>query len=579
MDAATLPSNSNLDDPVSADTSGFRSYLVETRAGYASNGGTGIDTRRSSEMGLRTEYRFETLNYGEFVLQADARRHQGDQDVNASSAFGVFNKKSNGRVTFRSLGLPITTNTFADASLGDISSEITDALSRNYRFSLGNHTLRGASTRIFNRESDFRAGVGQLGNMVGGPYPGFEQTQGNAAWLGYSQRFSNKLYAGVQLNQLQDLPVYGSTNLNTHVTTLASSVGYGYELTDDGDYKARATLLGSHTSASVTGLNKGASGLFLEGGYKTGRYRHELGAYTTAANLHFGQYANPVDTRGAYWRMDNSGSRLNWGLGADYERQDSLYAANQPESQRASINFNAQHQIDRNSSIGGNANIGIIRYDNGSYIANNYVGYIPNNGSNSYHASTYYQTQFSGWGRSRLTATMRRNRTLVSNGVAATGEDIAWEQDWVAGKHETMRSEFSTSLGYARDRSDGNDQTYPTAGVNFRYWPDADWSMGGNLYYSSRSGNLSTSRGLSGSLSTERVLGKGWRLGAAINLNQAIVNVGSSALSSPTVSRSNDKSAYVFLRYEGSSGSLSASARCQSSRRSWEWQYCGNRIF
>lgn len=303
MDATQLPSNNEYDEPLSADAAGFRSYLVETRVGYASNNGTGLDTRSSSDMGLRTEYRFDTLNYGEFLLQADLRARQGDQDLNSSSSFGLSNKKANERLTLRNLGFPITPTTFADTSLGDISSEITDALTRNYRFSLGNHTVRGASTHIFNRESDFRAGIGHLGNMVGGPYPGFERKQGNAAWIGYTQRFSSKLYGGVQLNQLQDVPVYGSTNLNTNVSTLATSVGYGYEVRDDGDYKVRATLITSHTSASMTDLKNSAAGLFLESGYKTGRYRHELGAYTSAANLHFGQYANPVDTRGSTGRQ------------------------------------------------------------------------------------------------------------------------------------------------------------------------------------------------------------------------------------------------------------------------------------
>ena len=128
------------------------------------------------------------------------------------------------------------------------------------------------------------------------------------------------------------------------------------------------------------------------------------------------------------------------------------------------------------------------------------------------------------------------------------------EHDWVTGKYETMRPEFTTTLGYARDRSEGDNQTYPTAGIIFRYWRDADWNVGGNLHYSSRSGNLSTSQGLSGSLSTERILGAGWRLGAAVSLNQAVVNIASSAQNSPSVSRSNDKSAYIFLRYEGASG-------------------------
>ena len=35
MDATQLPSNNEYDEPLSADAAGFRSYLVETRVGYA----------------------------------------------------------------------------------------------------------------------------------------------------------------------------------------------------------------------------------------------------------------------------------------------------------------------------------------------------------------------------------------------------------------------------------------------------------------------------------------------------------------------------------------------------------------
>jgi hypothetical protein len=50
-------------------------------------------------------------------------------------------------------------------------------------------------------------------------------------------------------------------------------------------------------------------------------------------------------------------------------------------------------------------------------------------------------------------------------------------------------------------------------------------------------------------------LSRGWRLGAAVSLNQAVVNVsGIAGLRTPTVSRSNDKSAWLYLRWDGSRG-------------------------
>ena len=147
------------------------------------------------------------------------------------------------------------------------------------------------------------------------------------------------------------------------------------------------------------------------------------------------------------------------------------------------------------------------------------------------------------------------------NDVAATGEQIEWEQDWITGKYETMRPELTTTLGWARDRSSGDTQTYPTAGVVLRHWFSADWNIGGNLHYTSRSGNLATSRGLSGSLTTEALLGNGWRAGATLLLNQATINTAAvGGIPTAQVSRSNDKSFYVYLRWDGSSGTPLQSA-------------------
>lgn len=555
MDSSALPVNNDDADLPNTDASGFRSYLIESRLGYASTDGTGISARQGGETGLRTEYRIETLNYGEFAIQADVRSRMGDQDLNFSSS-GLATEKSNGRLTLRNLGFPLTPNTFADTSLGDISSETTDALTRHYRFSLGSNTVRGVSTHVFNRSTDIRAGMGDRGNLVGGPYAGFEPSQGRLAWLGFTQRFAGNLFAGFQINQTQGVPVQASsdpvtaTNDLENASTLAASVGYGHELAADGDKKARITVLSSRTSANVPGRSSDAKGVFLEGGFKEGRYRNEMGAYWTAPSLHFGDYTAAAGTRGTYWRVDHTGSRFNWGAGFDYEQQNPSRSPDQVSGDRLALNLNAQHVIDRNSSTGINLSINQTRYHNDSAISSIYTGY----NSNSYFASAFYQTRISGWGRSRLTATLRRNQTLVTNGVAATGEEIAWEHDWVTGKFESMRPEFTTTLGFARDRSNDQIQTYPTAGLVFRYWPGADWNVGGNLLYSARSGNLSTSRGLSGGLYADRMLGDGWRLGATASLNQAVVNVTGSTLNAPSVSRSNEKSAFVYLRYEGTSG-------------------------
>src|SRR5690606_29582447 len=113
-----------------------------------------------------------------------------------------------------------------------------------------------------------------------------------------------------------------------------------------------------------------------------------------------------------------------------------------------------------------------------------------------------------------------------------------------------------TTLGWARDRSLGQAETYPTAGLDARTHTDSGWDLALNLRYSSRNGNLSTSRGLAGSVQAEKPLAPGWRLGASLLLNQARIQIDPTATlpGSLTISRSNERTAIVYLRYEGQRG-------------------------
>jgi hypothetical protein len=131
------------------------------------------------------------------VGQVDVRTQNSGADGIGVSAFARANEQQNMRVTARNLGLPVTPETLADTSVGDISSEVTDAFGRSYRLSLGTSPVRGVGTRVYNDTFDLRAGSGKRGELAGGPYPGFETTQGDVAWLGYTHKFTDKVVAGV----------------------------------------------------------------------------------------------------------------------------------------------------------------------------------------------------------------------------------------------------------------------------------------------------------------------------------------------------------------------------------------------
>lgn len=547
MDPSALPPARDDTSPVPEEEQGLRSFVSESRAGVARGSGDGIALRKATELGQRLAYQRETLNYGSYTLELDVRRSSDPLGLNAGL---VATEKDSARITLRSIGLPISPQTFADTSLGDIYSELTTALGRTYRLSLGSSTVRGASTRIFDGRSDTRAGVGLRGVLAGGPYPGFERVGGELAWLGHSRRIGESGFAGVQLARATDVPVFNLTATAgaarvSDVSSIAASAGVGSEQLADGGMRGRAVYVRSSTSDALPA----AQGLFLEGAVRLGDYRHELGLYRADPNLRYGDSLLTSDNQGAYWRVDVSGPRLNWGLGFDVEQQNPEGEPGRTPLRSLSGSANVQYRIDRHRSFGANVSVRRARYETTGDTA------ALGDGVRTLYASGYYQTRLQpGWGATRLRASVRRNQLLVANDLPATGEEVEWEQDWITGRFETMRPELTTTLGIARDRSAGVTETSPTAGVGFRVWVDPTWWFSGNLRFVSRQSNLSTNRGLSGTMDTERTIGHGWTAGASVSLNQAVVDVGATTVNGPVVTRSNDKSASVFLRWEGVGG-------------------------
>jgi hypothetical protein len=527
---------------------GVRSIVVEsrlesTRQSYASE-----PVSSETGLGLRLEYRHETMNHGEWVLQADARqRSSQDTNVGAIGAYSLATDARTGqRVTLRNLSFPVTPFVLADTSVGDITSEVTDGLTRGQQFSLGNSTARGISAHAFSREFDARVGIGSRGQLAGGPYPGYEATQGDIAWLGYTRRFSEKSYAAVQLNHANATPVLFSTSSNGNAsnetnTSAAAAIGYGYNLDNDGDKRVRLTLIRSQTQANGGAASRSANGAYLDGGLRLERYRHEAGLYTASPALQFGDQWVADGNRGLYWRFSRDGLRVNWGMGISHDRQKSINAALAGIWANTGLNGYWVHRLDRRSSWGGNL----------QYTRQQKQG--EDAGQHSAFGSLYYQNRWGdSLGDSRFRWTTRRNQALVSNGTNATGDELEWEQDWwqtlePGAQNPTLR----TTLGWAQDRSESDVQTYPTAGVTWQTWLASNWNLGTTLRYTSRTGNLSTSRGLSGSLQTEKSLARNWTMGASLLMNQAVVNTNSvSNGSALSVTRSDDKSLWLFVRFE-----------------------------
>ncbi|HPY40305.1 MAG TPA: SdrD B-like domain-containing protein, partial [Thiolinea sp.] len=386
---------------------------------------------------------------------------------------------------------------------------------------------------------DLRLGSGELGDLNGSPYSGYQQTDGRLSWIGASHRLGESFVFGVQVNQVDNFKKLA--NDNSKINSAALALNYD---SDENNKKLRIALLNSQRT-DESNQTTNAQGAYLEGGFQLGRYSHEFGVYKTEPELYFGENHLNSNDQGWYWNFNREGSRFTYNAGISLD-QDKLSLQNKGTTvDRLGLTGSLRYKIDRDRLYGGS-----VRLQQNSYAK------AEQNDQRSIYAYGYYELMNANWGLSRFSATLHRNETIVSNDVAATGDELQWTQDWLKNSDPALsdQPELTTTLGLAHDRSAKETQTYPTAGINTRYWLNPDWSVAGNLRYSSRSGKLSTSQGLAGLVTSEYKITPDLLLGTSLSLNQAKVKVDSNGINEATTSRSNDKSIQAYLRWEGSRG-------------------------
>jgi hypothetical protein len=279
------------------------------------------------------------------------------------------------------------------------------------------------------------------------------------------------------------------------------------------------------------------------------RYLHHAGLYSLDDGLRFGDLSLQSDQRGGYYRIDYSAARLTWGLGIDAYDTNLDKVPDRAAYRNYNLSGNASYRFDARNTVGGSATWWERKVTNGEAV--------PFQGDNlSWNASAYYDTRFD-FGRSRFSATIHRNEELVKDAAKATGEEFNWEHDWITGKYESNKPEFVTTIGFAREKNGDETTTRPTAGLNVRLYPIPYLVIGGNLRYTGTSTNLSTTRGVAGSVFAEWDVARGIKAGVTGNFNEAKVDVSGAQ---PVVTRSNDRFFGVFLRIEDTFGTPYAAA-------------------
>jgi hypothetical protein len=165
------------------------------------------------ENGVQVNWHRETLDYGEFQLEAAG--YQGDNErLN-------FDNSGGGRVTLNQYGFVVDENRVMDNTLGVLRSSTDPMITSSFRLNLSSTLLAGGQTRVSQDGlSTVYATAGRIGRLDPSQLQGFRLEDGEQYGLGYSRDLSMNWRAGAQL-----VSVTGSDNTPDH-QSFASALQY-----------------------------------------------------------------------------------------------------------------------------------------------------------------------------------------------------------------------------------------------------------------------------------------------------------------------------------------------------------------
>ena len=392
------------------------------------------------ENGLSLAWRRETRDYGEFDLQATARKGDHQQLSNSSGS---------GRFTLHQYGLALDSSRLMDNTLGVLRSSSDPMLTSSFRLNLPSTLLAGGQTRV-TREGDsaLYASAGRIGRLDSGQLQGFELEAGEQYALGYSRKLGNRWNAGAHLVSLT-----GSKNTLDHQSAVAALL---YDKPGTRDRYSAHALVDS----------KGHNGVWLDGDNRIRDWRYRYGIFRLEPGLLWSESTPANDQQGAYVRTEMQRSRYNLTAGLDALQTD---IDNQPGI--AGVNLyngfvNGTWRVTRKTSVGGTLN---LQEDSARDVTAN--------DSHSYSLSGFVAHAFPV-GRTRL---QLQATELEQSGKNGNAYELIWDQDWLVSRDLSL----STSLSHERENGLDDDQDRSEASLLLRHAVTARLSWNGDISYTS----------------------------------------------------------------------------------------------
>lgn len=313
-----------------ADESGLpRSVRAEWIVGRTERGEDAFD-----ELGMSFGGFWETAGYGSLSLDATVFHSDRDRLLGEGTREGGFG----GLATLWQRGLALPGGWRMDNGLGVLNTPSTPLLRSQYRFFLPSVPFAGAGTELRGDRTGLllQAAAGRAGLYSGTRMLGFETTSGEVASLGAQWAWSPAWQGAVTVLGTQGRI---APDANGEATLVRGDTRALHAATAWEGVAARAqlNLLGSDDNG------RRSNGAWLDASARSGRYRHDYGAFRLGEGLAWGAYPISNDIAGGYYRLGYQYARWSWSAGIDRIRSlsgegfDGRYATGFARYQASSV--------------------------------------------------------------------------------------------------------------------------------------------------------------------------------------------------------------------------------------------------
>jgi hypothetical protein len=393
-----------------------------------------------TENGLVLNWRRETLDYGEFQLEASGRK--GDNDQRFSDTSG------NGRFILNQFGFVVDENRIMDNTLGVLRSASDPMITSSFRQNLTSTLLAGGQTTVRHSDvSTLYASAGRIGRLDTGQIQGFDFEDGEQYGLGYSRQLAANWRAGVHA-----VNVNGSNNTTDHQSA-ASAVQY--QSPDENHRYVGHVLADSERQY----------GVWADGDNRINRWRHRYGLFRLDPELLWADNEPNNDQQGGYLRSEMTSLRYDLTTGLDLTQTNIDDRATRAGNNLYNGFVNGSWRMNRKTSLGGTLTL------RGSERRDDLIGDDTRNAILSSFVSHAFPV---GTTRLQLLASRLEEGSDTGNGFG-----IIWDQDWNASRNLTLSSTLSHETENGLD--DSEDRS--SASLLFRHDVTAELNWNGDVSY------------------------------------------------------------------------------------------------